>query len=188
MVDRRTDAELVAASLSEPAAFVLVFDRHFGTIARYLGRRLSWPLAEDMVAEVFTIAFANRKSYDRERPDALPWLYGIAANMLRTRTRMEERELGLLARTGIDPVTAPSEPGDSLRFDLQPSIANALLMLSADEREVLLLVAWADLGYEQIAEALELPIGTVKSRLHRARVVLRAALAHEDSFEEVSHG
>jgi RNA polymerase sigma-70 factor (ECF subfamily) len=69
-------------------------------------------------------------------------------------------------------------------------MAEALLRLSADDREVLLLVSWADLSYEQIAEALDVPIGTVKSRLNRARVAVRAALAHEteDMFEEVSHG
>ena len=190
MVDRRTDAEVIAASLAEPRAFMIVFDRHFGTIARYLGRRLSWSVAEDIVAEVFTVAFACRARYDLRRPDALPWLYGIAANLLHTRARMEQRELALLARTGVDPVTASSEPPDDLRFDLLPGIAEALLRLSVDEREVLLLVAWADLSYEQIAEALEVPIGTVKSRLNRARVALRAALAHEteDTFEEVSHG
>jgi RNA polymerase sigma-70 factor (ECF subfamily) len=99
---------------------MVVFDRHFPTIARYLGRRLSWSVAEDIVAEVFTAAFAGRARYDLRRPDALPWLYGIAANLLRTRTRMEHRELALLARTGIDAVTAPSEPADGLRFDLQP--------------------------------------------------------------------
>jgi RNA polymerase sigma-70 factor (ECF subfamily) len=181
MLDRRTDAEVVAASLAEPSAFMVVFDRHFAAIARYLARRLNWSVAEDIVAEVFTTAFASRARYDPQRRDALPWLYGIAANMLRSRA--------LLARSA-DRAEGPSEWGGDLRFDLQPNVAEALLRLSIDEREVLLLVAWADLTYEQIAEALEIPIGTVKSRLNRARSAVRAVLTGEirNSLEEVSHG
>jgi len=72
---------------------------------------------------------------------------------------------------------------------LEPALAEGLLRLSADEREVLLLFAWADLGYEQIAEALAVPVGTVKSRLNRARAALRAALGDDAlSLQEVSHG
>jgi RNA polymerase sigma factor (sigma-70 family) len=187
MGDWRTDSELIGVSIGEPTAFMAFFERHLPTIARYLGRRLSWTVAEDLTAEVFAIAFASRHRYDG-RPDALPWLYGIAANLLRARARMEERELALLARTGIDPVTASLEPHGDFKRALDPRIAEALLGLSVDEREVLLLVAWADLSYEQIAQSLDVPVGTVKSRLSRARSLLRRSLTADDIVEEVSHG
>jgi RNA polymerase sigma factor (sigma-70 family) len=188
MADRRTDAEVLAVSLVEPRAFMVVFDRHFGAIARYLGRRLRWSVAEELTAEVFATAFASRFRYDVRRADALPWLYGISANLLRAHARREERELELLARTAADPLASRFESTDELA-GLEPSLAAGLLRLSVDEREVLLLFAWADLGYEQIAEALAVPVGTVKSRLNRARGALRAALGDDaSSLQEVSHG
>jgi RNA polymerase sigma factor (sigma-70 family) len=188
MVDRRTDAEVLALSLTEPRAFMAVFDRHFAAIARYLGRRLSWSVAEELTAEVFATAFANRSRYDCRRRDALPWLYGITANVLRAHARSEQRQLELLVRTALDPDAAEIEPG-GLGSALEPALAAGLLRLSIDEREVLLLVAWADLSYEQIGEALAIPVGTVKSRLNRARAALRVALEQDtSSLEEVSHG
>ena len=101
-----TDAELIAASLNDPRAFVGIFERHFESISRYLRRRLSRMVADDLAAEVFATAFSRRFAFDLNRPDALPWLYGIAANLLRARARTEQRELHALARTGIDPVGA----------------------------------------------------------------------------------
>jgi RNA polymerase sigma-70 factor, ECF subfamily len=187
MVERRTDAEVLADSLVEPRAFMVVFDRHFAAIARYLGRRLRWTVAEELTAEVFATAFASRVRYDVRREDALPWLYGISANLLRAHARREERELELLARTAVDPVVTRLEWTDGV-VGLEPALAEGLLRLSLDEREVLLLFAWAELSYEQIAEALAVPVGTVKSRLNRARVALRAALGEASSLQEVSHG
>jgi RNA polymerase sigma factor (sigma-70 family) len=188
MVERRTDAEVLADSLVEPRAFMVVFDRHFAAIARYLGRRLRWSVAEELAAEVFVTAFASRARYDVRRVDALPWLYGISANLLRAHARREERELELLARTAADPVVTRREWTDGA-VGLEPVLAEGLLQLSLDEREVLLLFAWAELGYEQIAEALAVPVGTVKSRLNRARAALRAALGEgASSLQEVSHG
>src|SRR5262245_20894772 len=189
MVDRRTDAEVLAASLAEPGVFMVIFDRHVGAIARYLGRRLPWPVAEDLAAEVFATAFSSRVRYDLRRADALPWLYGITANLLRAHARREERELEMLARTAFDPTVARIEPADGLASGLEPELADGLLRLSPDEREVLLLVAWADLTYEQVGEALAIPVGTVKSRLNRARATLRTGLSeYASAYEEVSHG
>ena len=73
---------------------------------------------------------------------------------------------------------------------LQPRLARALTRLSASERDLLLLVAWADLSYEDAALALGVPIGTVRSRLHRLRVKVRRALGGHDPFatEEAQHG
>lgn len=182
-----TDAELIATSLDDPRAFVAIFERHFESISRYLRRRLSRMVADDLAAEVFATAFSRRFTFDLSRPDALPWLYGIAANLLRARARLEQRELYALAQTGIDPVGAGASDA-ALGSALEPVLARALLELGPADREVLLLFALGDLSYEQIAVALDLPIGTVKSRLNRARRFVRGRLADVALTEEASHG
>jgi RNA polymerase sigma factor (sigma-70 family) len=171
---RRSDAEAIQASRSDPEAFVEVFDRHFHAIHRYLHRRVGPGLAEDLAASTFTEAFAARRRYDRRRPDALPWLYGIASNLLRHHYRTEERQLRAFARTGIDPVGSESVP-DFRGAD----VAAAVAALNAEDRETLLLFAWAELGYAEIAQALGVPIGTVRSRLNRARTTVRKLLEKE---------
>ena len=130
-----TDAELIAASLNDPRAFVGIFERHFESISRYLRRRLSRMVADDLAAEVFATAFSRRFAFDLNRPDALPWLYGIAANLLRARARTEQRELHALARTGIDPVGAGVSDA-ALGSALEPVLARALLELGPADREV----------------------------------------------------
>ena len=180
-----TDAQVIAASLANPSAFEAIFDRHVGAISRYLRRRLPYPIADELTGEVFTVAFRGRRSYELGRPDALPWLYGIAANLLRRHTRVEEQELRAYARVPVD--AGSGEPLDELlNRVIEPTLARALAGLEARDREVLLLFAWANLGYEEIAFALELPLGTVKSRLNRARGLLRAALAPQG--EEAVNG
>ena len=91
--------------------------------------------------------------------------------------------LGALARTGLDPVTdGDSEPVDqrvSARA-VQRDLAAALARLAARDRDVLLLIAWADLSYEEVAVALDIPVGTVRSRLNRARSKVREALGGQD--------
>jgi RNA polymerase sigma-70 factor (ECF subfamily) len=173
-----SDAELIRASLDDPEAFVELFDRHFDPIYGYLSRRIGPDTGSELASEVFTAAFAQRARYDLSRADAAPWLYGIAANLLRRRHRSESRRLRAYARTPVEraPEMAAGLPAD-------PGIAAALAALRPVDREVLLLFAWADLDYEQIAEALRVPVGTVRSRLHRARQQLRAALAHIEVFE-----
>src|SRR5829696_3726503 len=166
-----TDGAAIARSVDDPDAFLIVFERHYDTIARYLARRLPVSLAEDLAAETFARAFEGRARYDRSRPDALPFLYGIAANLVRRHRRSEQRMLRAYARAGAEAAPGPvDEPSDTRQ------LAAVLSTLSADEREVLLLVAWADLEYAQIAEALAIPIGTVRSRLNRARARLRNAV------------
>ncbi len=184
-----TDAQVIAASRDDPRAFVVIFERHFEPISRYLRRRLSRVTSDELAAEVFAIAFSNRAAYDLGRPDALPWLYGIAANLLRARRRTEDRELYALARTGVDPMAGDVGPAERvLGSTLEPLLAQALLELAPADREVLLLFAWADLSYDQIAIALDLPVGTIKSRLNRARAAIRQTLTHLAPAEEASHG
>lgn len=172
------DAASINASLSDPAAFRAVFDRHFDAVHRFVSRRIGSASADDIAAETFVRAFEHRARYRRERDSALPWLLGIAVNLLGHHYRDEERQLRAYARTGVDPVLETADVSDA-RLDAEGSrrrLAAALAELRPEERDVLLLFAWAELDYAEIAEALEVPIGTVRSRLSRAREHVRSAL------------
>lgn len=173
-----SDGELVARSCSHPDAFVGLFERHFAVVYGYLARRVGPALGEELAAETFTVAFAKRARYRPETPDARPWLFGIAVNLLRTQRRKERRELRAFARTGVDPVSGPhDELLDRVVHDAATrELARALGRLGAKDREILLLFFWADLTYEEIAVALGVPVGTVRSRLSRARGRLKELL------------
>lgn len=177
-----SDAEVIARAQRDPAAFGAIFDRHYDAIHRYLRRRLDAQIAEELAAETFVQAL---RAVGRYRPgtatDARPWLYGIAANLARRHRRTELRRLRAYARTGRDPL-ADDHQATPDRVDAAaagPSLAAALAELRTSDREALLLFAWAELSYEEIAQALDVPVGTVRSRLHRARGLVRAHLAKE---------
>jgi RNA polymerase sigma factor (sigma-70 family) len=178
------DHELIRLSHARPDVFGRIFDRYAAVVHRYLARRVGPALADDLTAETFLIAFRSRDRYDTAHPDALPWLYGIAANLLRGHQRTELRQYRALARTGIDPVLAGrvhADHGDRVTARVTAAghvraLAGVLARLSAGEREVLTLVSQAQLSYPEVARALGIPIGTVRSRLHSARARIRKAL------------
>ncbi|MFB6782441.1 RNA polymerase sigma factor [Streptomyces sp. NPDC056352] len=176
------DAEIVAQSLEQPEIFAGLYDRHAPDIHRYAARRLGEGAADDITAETFLIAFRSRRRYDTTRRGARPWLYGIAANLIGKHRRGEERSLRALARTGQDTVAASWSDRSDDRIAAQVPLAGALAALSPGDRHVLLLVAWADLGYEEVAQALGIPLGTVRSRLNRARRKVREALHTDPAF------
>lgn len=163
---------MISTSIRNQGAFAEIFERHFDTIYGYLARRVGPELATDLASDVFLTAFEHRARYNTGRTEALPWLYGIAANKLRGQRRNEERRLRALART---PALSGVDAG--VRSAIESSVAEALVSLPLIDREVLLMFAWADLAYEEIADALDIPVGTVRSRLNRARRVLREVLA-----------
>ncbi|QKG20797.1 RNA polymerase sigma factor [Actinomadura verrucosospora] len=174
-----TDAALIAASRTDPERFAALFRRHAPAIMRYTVRRLGQDPAEDVVAETFLVAFGRRAAYDPARPDARPWLYGIATNLIRRHRRAEVRALRALARGGADPVTEPFTDAVEDRVHAgarSRALAGAIAALPAAQREVLLLVTWAELTYDEAAEALGVPPGTVRSRMNRIRRRLRDAL------------
>lgn len=175
----RTDAQIVAQSVDAPAAFADLFDRHAATIHRYLARRVGRQAADDLVAATFLVAFERRASYDLDRADARPWLYGIASNLIGRQHRDEARMLRAYARSGVDPAAEDGTERALERADAQvsgPVVAAAVAALPVEDRDVLLLFAWASLSYAEIAQALSIPVGTVRSRLHRARRRVRAVL------------
>ncbi|MGV9453452.1 RNA polymerase sigma factor [Streptomyces sp. NPDC003635] len=181
----REDADVVLQSLEEPELFARLYDKYAPDIHHYVTRRLGTGAADDITAETFLIAFRTRSRYDTDRPNARPWLYGIAGNLVGKQRRTEVRALRALARTGHDPVAESwSERADE-RLAAQSAnapLAGALAGLSAGDRHVLLLVAWADLTYQEVAEALGIPVGTVRSRLNRARRKVRTALGADPAF------
>ncbi|MFC6087406.1 RNA polymerase sigma factor [Sphaerisporangium aureirubrum] len=191
------DAKLIQRSRRDPAAFGALFDRHAPALHRYVTRRLGDSVADDVVAETFLAAFRRRDRYDVTHPDARPWLYGIAANLIGKHRRREVRLYLALARTGTDQVAESYADRVDARVSASAAhreLAGALAVLSPEDREVLLMIAWADLSYEEVALALAIPIGTVRSRLHRARRKTRAALGGVDPSavasdeEEADHG
>ncbi|MFI6818842.1 RNA polymerase sigma factor [Nonomuraea sp. NPDC050328] len=171
------DAELIRRSQRDPEAFAGLFDRHAPAMRRYVARRLGPSLADDVVSDTFLTAFRRRGRYDSGHPDARPWLYGIAARLISRHRRVEIRFYRALVRTGVDEIAEPyAERVDDRVAAEQAGLAAALAGLSAGDREVLLMVAWADMTYEDVARALGIPLGTVRSRLHRARARTRLAL------------
>ncbi len=181
-----TDAAAIAASIEAPSHFGAVFERHHPAVHRYLARRLGVDLADELAADVFAVAFAKRGRYDRAFDDARPWLFGIATKLAHRHWRREERELRAFARTGVDPATLSHEERAGARADSAaagPALASALAALSRDERDVLLLYAWEELAYAEIAAALSISPGTVKSRLHRARRRVRQSLAEAGELD-----
>jgi RNA polymerase sigma factor (sigma-70 family) len=184
-VEAGSDAQVIAASRSEPHVFATIFDRHYDAVHRYLARRVGADLADDLAAEAFTEAFDFRARFDTARADARPWLFGIATNLLRHHHRSEARRLRAYARVDRPTDMPEAEGAIETRLDAQraaPMIATALAQLSTDERDVLLLFAWADLRYEEIAVALQIPIGTVRSRLNRARGRLRELIGRSGQY------
>ncbi|MEV0345898.1 RNA polymerase sigma factor [Nonomuraea sp. NPDC050680] len=179
------DATLIERSLNEPEIFAVLFDRHAPLLHRYVSRRLGPNEAEDVVADTFLAAFQRRGDYDPGRSDARPWLYGIASNVIGKRRRTETSLYRAYIRSGVHPgEIAPPQVEDGINtLAVNRPLARALLRLKRADRDVLLLVAWAELNYQEVADALGIPLGTVGSRLNRARIQIRQALK-EPALEE----
>jgi RNA polymerase sigma-70 factor, ECF subfamily len=180
--DAGDDATLIARSLDVPECFGALFDRHAPAINRYIARRLGPDAADDLVAETFLVAFRGRRGYDVAQADARPWLYGIATRLIGRHRRDEVRFFRAIAATGVDPAAESIADRVTDRIAAQAAsreLAAALARLSRAQRDVLLLVA-SGLGYEEAALALEVPTGTVSSRLVRARRKIRELLGGQD--------
>ena len=174
-----TDAEIIELSLGESGRFGVIFERHADEILRYAHARVGPDLAEDVLAETFLAAFGRRAHYDRSRADARPWLYGIAIRQIGRHRRAEQRGRRALARVPAETVTGDFGDRSAERVTaqkLRPRLAAVLSGLPRQDRELLLLIAWAGLTYEESAQALGVPVSTVRSRLHRIRAKTRRAL------------
>jgi len=191
-VEVETDGALIERSVrGRPDAFVEVARRHEVAVHSFLARRAGPQVAADLLGEVWVRAFAGRGGYDPAYPDARPWLFGIARNVLRSHWRAG-RAAEHPAATG-DPAgtgyPVAEDPWDDVidRLDgpvRSRALRSAIRALPSAERDVLLLVAWEQLTPAQAATALGVPPGTARSRLHRARAALRLALAAGPAEEE----
>jgi RNA polymerase sigma factor (sigma-70 family) len=178
-----TDAELVARYGHDPDLFTAVHDRYYRDIYLYVAGRLDTQIAEDLAAETFLLAFDRRDRYDPERGDLRPWLFGIATNLIARHRRKETRHYKALAKLGPEPVVEGHEDRvvTSVAAErMRPHLAKALAALSGGERDVLLLVALGQLSYDEVAQALGIAVGTVGSRLSRARSKILALIDKEN--------
>ncbi|MEV4278013.1 RNA polymerase sigma factor [Actinoplanes xinjiangensis] len=173
------DDVLIQESVREPEQFAPLFDRHAVAIHRYLARRIGAP-ADDLLAETFLIAFRRRAAYQPLGLEVRPWLFGIATNVLHRHVRQEERHYRALARAAREQAAPHDDERADERVDaaaLRADLAAALARLKPGDRDALLLLAYAQLSYAEIATTLGIPLGTVRSRINRARKVTRAVLA-----------
>ena len=178
-----SDGAVIADSLETPGAFGAIFDRHGSTLLRFLARRVDPAEAEDLLGDVFRIAF------ERDRDSARPWLYGIAANVVAKHHRSEARKFRAMARVSAerllddDPAERAVAAADAdARWT---RVMDAIGTLPEAERQVLLLFAWEELSYDEIALALGVPVGTVRSRLSRGRARLAALTHGRDTITDV---
>lgn len=164
------------ARTGDSDAFGMLFERHARTIYNFCFRRVgNWDAAEDLVSIVFLEAWRRR---DKPLPSGkeLPWLFGIATNVIRNRRRAERRYAAALRRVPKPDPETSFDAGSDERINDEELMARALELLGRlprREQDVFALCAWSELSYEDAAVALRIPVGTVRSRLSRARARLR---------------
>lgn len=185
-----TDGDIIRRARDNPALFGELYDRHAAVLYRYAARRAGEFAADDVIADTFLVAWERLESYDLTYDDARPWLFGIVTNLLRRHHRTEARILKAAAKSALRDSVADESDRVAAETDALAAtgqIALALKAMPAIDRDTLLLYAWGDLTYEGIAAAMDVPVGTVRSRLNRARRTLRTELAPariEDIGEE----
>ena len=174
-------SEAVVDSVEHPHRFEAVFDEYHRAIHGYLARSVGADRADEYAGDVFVAAFAARARYDPALGSARAWLFGIAANVRRTRIRSDVRGRRAWHRVGgerdahdggFEVVEETLDYGRQLAW-----VADFLQQLSETDRDVLVLYAWGGLTYPEIAQALDVEVGTVRSRLARARGRLRELIA-----------
>jgi len=175
-------------------SFAVLFDRHANKVYNHCFRRSAdWSMAEDLTSVVFLEAWRKRRHVRLNGDSVLPWLLAVANNCLRNAERSRRRYNRLLTRL--------PKPEDGPSFDTQISdrvddettmrrLLVVLRQLNIEDQEVIALCDWSGLSYEEAATALDIPVGTVKSRLSRARTRLRALIDHADAGAQSStdHG
>lgn len=195
MNDHRSDCEIILASRRRPELFEVIFERHYQAVFRFSMGRVGVDDAPDVAADTFVRAFDRRDRFRTDRESALPWLFGIAANVARERRRKSARRLNMVQRSAM------LVAGEDWRFEAEAAervdamaqradLSSALSTLTEDEYQVLMLLAIADFSYTDISDHLGIPIGTVRSRIHRARRKMRELMERERPIwsESALHG
>jgi RNA polymerase sigma factor (sigma-70 family) len=185
-----SDESVLRESLERPERFGDLFDAYHSEIYGYVASRLSPSHADDLAAETFLIAFRGRHRFGGGG-HVRAWLFGIATNLIRRHHRDEERKYRALGRADAADRQRAADHDDDNQIvarvaagGVQRELAAALRSLNRGDRDVLLLVALAELSYPEVAQALGIPEGTVASRLSRARKAVRKALGGVDPTRE----
>ena len=176
----RPDDELMLAyRAGEQHAFELLFDRYRDPIWRFFRRRVpDARRSEELTQETF-LALLRAAARYQPRASFRSYLFGIAFNLLAASRREDRRA----PTTGLDEVDVAAPGGDATAVLW---VRQALSELDAGEREVLMLREYDQLSYDEIAALVGVPVGTVRSRLFRARLALRDKLVGEREPEGVS--
>jgi RNA polymerase sigma factor (sigma-70 family) len=186
---RLPDGQIFSVSVGDRSRFADIFDRHIDPVRRFVYRRLGESRGDEVISEVFRVAFESRAKFDVTSESALPWLYGIAANLVRREHRSHVRHLAALERLAqrrqivSDPILDAAARLDA--GVTAQGLASALVTLNDDEREVLLMVAWEELTPSQAAAALGIPAATARTRLRRARLHIRSLVESQGQTTEV---
>ena len=165
-----------------------LFEHHADEIYRYAARRLGETVAVDVMAEAFRVAIERYPTFDPARGHERAWLYGITSNLIRGHWRTEQRRLRALGRerslvsAPIDPLLRVEERLDATGELIR--VMAAVAELAPEDRDLLTMFAWEGCAYAEIAEALTIPIGTVRSRLHRIRGELAAHHTEEVTIDD----
>lgn len=181
-LDEPSDAELWRRAADEPAAFSALFQRHSDAVYNHCFRRTaSWSAADDLRSAVFLEAWRRRRDVRLHDESLLPWLLAVANNVVRSRSRSIRRHRQMLERLPAN-VMALDDPEDEVLSRIADEeqmrlVLRAIEQLNTGEQDVLALCVWAKLDYASAAVALGVPVGTVRSRLSRARAHLREASA-----------
>lgn len=177
----RDDGELWRAAEADPEAFGELYERHVRAVFAFCARRTGdLALAEDLTSVVFLEAWRRRRSVQLMGTSALPWLFGTANNVVRNQRRSLRRHRVAVARLSAGGVSASGEDEAIARVDAQRTLSAALQAverLPRAQRDAVNLVLWSGLSYEEAAQALGVPVGTVRSRIARARMALEGSLA-----------
>lgn len=173
-----TDAELWdRAQGGDEHAFGALFDRYSRTVYNYCFRRTAdWSAAEDLTSVVFLETWRRRAEVRLPSGNLLPWLYGVAANVMNNHRRSLRRHRAALTRLGALPEAPNDAETAAARQEAEHemrAVLDSIKVLPRRDQEVLSLCVWEGLGYAEAAEALGIPVGTVRSRLARARERLR---------------
>ena len=192
-VIRTSDGALWIEAAVSPAAFGLLYERHADSVYNHCFRRTgSWGAAEDLTSTVFLEAWRRRREVRLVGESILPWLLAVANNAVRNHNRSVRRQGRLLLR-----IPGSVEDGDHSgrvddRIDSERrmhDVLRAFNRLSNTDQDILSLCGWAELDYASVAAVLGIPVGTVRSRLSRARERLRtlSAAKHEPTEPEPVH-
>ncbi|HUY59124.1 MAG TPA: RNA polymerase sigma factor [Solirubrobacteraceae bacterium] len=177
----RDDAELWRAADADPAAFGELYERHVRSVFGFCARRTGeLALAEDLTSVVFLEAWRKRRSVHLHGTSALPWLLGTANNVMRNQRRSLRRHRTALRRLSVNEAAPNEEEEVIARVDAQRQLSAALRAIDGlpqEQQDAVNLVLWSGLSYEDAAQALGVPVGTVRSRIGRARATLSASLA-----------